>query len=188
MADNKGSESARLTIKQEQYTQGLFSGLTQREAYKQAYDAGGMSDEAIDVEACRLAANPNISLRIDELTNELKLRNMVTVERVLAELSKVGYADIKDYLSYKTIKTQIDRDEETGEPIYGYKQIVDTKPSSDVDGTLISEVSIGKGGIFKFKLHDKMAAIDKMGKYLGMFTDKMEANINITQKLEDFIK
>jgi len=176
-----------LTPKQERYAQGLFTGLSQREAYKQAYDAEGMTDKSIDEEACRLAADLKVASRIDELTNELKLRNMVTAERVLTEYAKIGFVDIKDYLQYETIKTKIDEDE-NGEPIYGYKQIVDAKPSSEVDGSLISEVSIGKDGTFKFKLHDKLNALEKMSKHLGMFTDKSEVNINITQKLEDFIK
>jgi len=36
-----------LTPKQEKFVQGLFSGLSQREAYKQAYNAVNMKDTTI---------------------------------------------------------------------------------------------------------------------------------------------
>ena len=84
----------KLTIKQERFAQGLFAGLSQREAYKQAYNAERMKDKTIDEAAARLAADSKVAARIQQLTDELKERNMVTVERVLAELA-VGFADIK---------------------------------------------------------------------------------------------
>lgn len=163
----------KLTIKQEKFAQGLFSGLSQREAYKKSYDAVNMTDKCIDEEACLLAANPKVSQRIKELEDELKYRNMATKERVLSEYAKIGFADIKDFLAFRTEKTVIDYDDE-GKPIYGYKQVVDTKPSEEIDGSLINEVAISRDGTFKFKLHDKKAALDMIGKHLGMFTDKVE--------------
>ena len=163
-----------LTVKQEKFAQNLFTGMSQREAYKAAYDAENMTDKSIDEKACELAANVKITERIGQLTEELRLRNTITVEKVLAELSKIGFADIKQYLEYKTAKTVVDYDKETGDPVIDYKQIVDVVDSSEVDGSVIQEISISKDGMFKFKLHDKMAALEKMGKYLGMFTEKIE--------------
>jgi phage terminase small subunit len=169
-----GADKKKLTVKQERFAQGLFAGLTQREAYKQAYDCQNMMDKHIDEEACILAANPKVSQRIDQLTEELKYRNMATVEKVLAEYAKIGFADIKDYLEYKTAKTVVDYDVETGNPIFDYRQIVDTIDSAQVDGSVIQEISISKDGTFKFKLHDKKGALDMIGKHLGMFTEKVE--------------
>ena len=80
--------AGKLTIKQEKYVQGLFAGLSQREAYKQAYNAGNMKDNTIDRVAYDMANNPKITARLRQLTDELKSRNMVTVERVLAELQE----------------------------------------------------------------------------------------------------
>jgi len=171
-----GDKMARqgLTVKQEKFAQNLFTGMSQREAYKAAYDAENMTDKSIDEKACELAANVKITERIGQLTEELRLRNTITVEKVLTELSKIGFADIKQYLEYKTAKTVVDYDKETGDPVIDYKQIVDVVDSSEVDGSVIQEISISKDGTFKFKLHDKMAALEKMAKYLGMFTEKIE--------------
>jgi len=165
---------AGLTIKQEKFCQGLFAGLKQREAYIQAYNCENMKDSTIDRNAHELVKSSKMATRIQELTDELKDRNIITIEQVLAEYKKIGLADIKDFVSFGTVKTEVGFDEETGEPIYGYKQIVEAKPSAEVDGTLINEVSIGKDGTFKFKLHDKKGALDMIGKHLGMFIDKTE--------------
>ena len=80
----------KLTIKQEKFVQGLFAGLSQREAYKQAFNCENMKDETIDKRACELASKGKIRGRLTELQDELKERNMVTVEKVLTELAKVG--------------------------------------------------------------------------------------------------
>jgi len=82
-------EDDKLTIKQERYAQGLFAGLSQREAYKRAYNASNMKDSTIDRNACELAGDNKISTRIEYLTNEFKERNMLTVEWVLNNLKYV---------------------------------------------------------------------------------------------------
>lgn len=169
----------KLTIKQEKFCQGLFSGLTQREAYKQAFDCGKMMNETIDKRACELAKLGKVKGRLKELTNKLASRNMVTVERVLAEYAKIGFADIKDFLSFRTAQTVVEHDKETGEPIIDFQQVIEMKDSDEVDGTMIQEVSISPKGVFSFKLHDKKGALDMMGKTLGMFTDKLEVNGNM---------
>ena len=166
---------AGLTIKQEKFCQGLFTGLTQREAYKQAYNCEKMTNKSIDENACKLASDTKIASRLTFLVNELKGRNMVTVERVIAEYAKIAFADIKDFLSYGTVKTRETMDKD-GDPVFEYIQMVEARPSNEIDGTMVNEVSIGKDGTFKFKLHDKKGALDMIGKHLGMFTDKLEVN------------
>jgi phage terminase small subunit len=170
----------KLTIKQEKYAQGLFTGLSQREAYKQAYDAGGMTNKSIDEKACELAANVKVTERINELTEELKYRNMASVEKVLSQLSKIAFSDIKDMLSFKTVKT-VDENATAlvGSPIMTYKTVIDLKDSDDVDGSLIAEVKETKDG-FSFKRNDQMKALELIGKHLGMFTDKAEVQLSVT--------
>jgi phage terminase small subunit len=190
--DNSMVPANELTIKQEKYAQALFSGLSQRDAYNLAYDCKNMTDSVIDVKACELANNGKIVVRVNQLTEILAAKNAATVEKVIKELAKIGFADIKQYLQYKTAKTVIDHDSETGEPIIDYKQIVDVIDSDQVDGSVIQEISISKDGTFKFKLYDKLAALEKIGKHLGMFTEKSEVNnihtIGLEQSLLDMIK
>lgn len=78
-----------LTPKQEKYVQGLFSGLSQREAYKQAYDCAKMKDATIDKRASEIAQKGEIRGRLKELQENLAMRNTVSVEWVLNNLKEV---------------------------------------------------------------------------------------------------
>lgn len=79
-----------LTIKQEKYAQGLFAGLSQREAYKEAFDCSKMKDKTVDENACRLANNSKLVARIAELQDEFKERNIISVEYVLNGIKEVA--------------------------------------------------------------------------------------------------
>jgi len=84
------ADKLTLTIKQEKYVQGLFAGLSQREAYKRAYNAVAMKDNTIDKVAYELAKTPKVATRLQTLTDELKSRNMLTIEWVLNNLKDVS--------------------------------------------------------------------------------------------------
>ena len=56
-----------LTQKQEKYVRGLVAGLSQREAYKQAYNAENMKDTTIDARASKLLAEYKVNKRYREL-------------------------------------------------------------------------------------------------------------------------
>jgi phage terminase small subunit len=116
---------------------------------------------------------PEIQEYIQKLMEERSKRTEITADLVLKEYAKLGLADIKNYLSYKTVMTKVGTDED-GQDIFDYAPIIDLKDSEEVDGAPISEVSISKDGTFKFKFHDKKGALDSMAKHLGMFTDKIE--------------
>lgn len=165
----------KLTIKQEKFAQGLFAGLSQREAYKQAYPCKNMSDTVIDVKASELSKNGKVMVRLNELINELKERNMVTIERVLAEYAKIGFSNIADYLKVDDFEVTVGRNEE-GEPIKRTIRGVEIFKTGEIDKDklcAVAEIRETKEGI-SLKLHDKKGALDSMGKHLGMFTDKVE--------------
>lgn len=170
----------KLTIKQEKFVQGLFAGLSQREAYREAFPSSiNWKDETVDARACELAKNSKVVVRLEELTNELKQRNMVTVERVLAELAKVGFANGSDFAKVVE-KTRIEeiKDEEgnvTGTKEHRYKvvEVIETDKLEEDKLAAIAGIKATKEGI-EVKTNDKIKALELMGKYLGMFTDKME--------------
>lgn len=69
-----------LTAKQEKFVQGLVKGLSQRQAYKEAYNAENMADKTIDNEAYLLFKNPDISERYNELMQETVDNTILTVQ------------------------------------------------------------------------------------------------------------
>lgn len=180
---------AKLTDNQEKYVQELIKGKSQREAYRTAYPKSiKWAGNAIDVNASKLFNSTNVSLRYNEIHDRLIKESedecIVSAKEVIRELKKIGFADIKDFLSFKTAKTVVDHDKETGKPIIDYTQIIDMLDSGQVDGKVIQEVSISARGVFTFKLYDKMAALDKLGKHLGMFTDKLDVKGNVNNPFE----
>lgn len=175
----------KLTVKQEKFAQGLFTGLTQREAYKRSYNAKGMTDKSIDEKACELANGVKVTERIKELTDILTERNMVTVEKVLAELARVGFANGSDFAKVveKTYMEPIlDKEgNKIGEKEHKYKT-VDVPETSSIDKNKLAAIAgirSTKEGI-EIKTNDKVKALELMGKHLGMFVDKIEStNVNL---------
>lgn len=76
-----------LTPKQEKFIQGIVSGkLSQREAYKQAYNATKMKDETIDAKASALFKEDKIRIRYDTLMGEHKEKALWTREKSVNDL------------------------------------------------------------------------------------------------------
>lgn len=174
-----GDDMAKLTEKQEKYVQELIKGKSQREAYRIAYPKCKAMDKTIDEKASKLFAMDKVRTRYnqinDRLIKEAEDECIVSAKEVLRELKRIGFADIKDFLSFRTGKKVVEYDDD-GEPIIDYGQIIEVKNSDQVDGKVIQEVSINSRGVFTFKLHNKMDALEKLGKTLGMFKDKMEVS------------
>ena len=82
----KGGGSVALTPKQEKYVQGLVAGLSQRQAYIQAYSTKNMKDTTIDNNAYKLMQNNEISTRYNELMEEHKSKALWTREEAVNEL------------------------------------------------------------------------------------------------------
>ena len=75
-----------LTPKQEKYVQGLVAGLSQRQAYIQAYSTKNMKDTTIDNNAYKLMQNNEISTRYNALMEEHKDKALWTREEAVNEL------------------------------------------------------------------------------------------------------
>lgn len=166
MAGNSAPKK-ELTAKQKAFVQEYLIDLNATQA---AIRAGYSADTARQI-AATLLSNVNIQEALQEAMAAREKRTEITQEMVLRELAKIAGVDIKDYLSYRTEKTVVGTDDETGKPIVDYSHVVDLRDSDQVDGTLISEIQLQKGNL-KFKLHDRVKALELLGKHLGMFVDR----------------
>jgi hypothetical protein len=70
-----------LTAKQENFSQALASGLSNSDAYRQAYDATAMKPGTIHNEACKLAALPHVAVRVDQLIREKQAKNSMFTDK-----------------------------------------------------------------------------------------------------------
>lgn len=78
-----------LTAKQEKFVRNLIQGMSQREAYKNSYDAENMTDKSIDEEACRLFNDIKIATRYKELMDRAATASVMTAQERLEFLTEV---------------------------------------------------------------------------------------------------
>jgi phage terminase small subunit len=74
-----------LTHKQDTFARHVATGLSQHDAYLAAYDATNMLTNTVYVEACRLAANPKVAQRIEQLREAAWKAEHVTRQSVIHE-------------------------------------------------------------------------------------------------------
>ncbi|ULT55405.1 terminase small subunit [Neobacillus drentensis] len=158
----------KLTAKQQAFIKEYLIDLNSTQAAIRA----GYSEATAKEIGYENLTKPHIAEAIQKAMDERSKRTEITQDRVLQELAKVGFADIKDYLSFETSLTTVGYNDK-GERIIDYAHVVTLKDSETVDGAVISEVSL-KDGALKFKLHDKMKALNDIGRHLGLFNDKLD--------------
>lgn len=101
-----------LTPKQEKFVRNLVKGMSQREAYKNSYDAENMTDKTIDEKACILFADDKIRARYNELIERATTASVMTAQERLEFLTEV----IMDLQREKRIKVTDDGTVEYEEP------------------------------------------------------------------------
>lgn len=159
--------------KHERFAQALAKGQSADAAYVTAGYARN------DGNARRLKGNEAVAARVQELLDAGAMRAEITVQRVLTELGRIGFADMRKLLKWTGNLPQFSEDdaEETGEveiTAANFVQLFDSEALDDDTAACISEISQTKDGALKVKLHDKQAALVAIGRHLGMFKDRVE--------------
>lgn len=92
-----------LTKKQEMFVQNIIKGMSQADAYRNAYSVKKMSDNAIYTEASILLKNPKVSNRLKELTEKASIGVIMTAQERMIYLSQIikGEAKAKKIVSYR---------------------------------------------------------------------------------------
>ncbi len=131
-------------------------------------------------------AKPHVYAAVQAARAKLSERTGISQERVLAEYAKLGFADIRKAVRWKSniLTHQVDPD--TGEAAGVYVSTVELIDSDKLDDDIaacVSEVGLSKTGDLKIKFHDKKGALDSIARHLGMFVDKTE--VEVTVKHED---
>jgi phage terminase small subunit len=157
--------AALVSAKHEAFARAIVEGKAGRDAYRAAgYKAP--SDRAADASASRLLTIANISARIDELKQAAADHTVATARQVLQELTKVGLANMQDFVG----------------PGFEMREISDL--TRDQAGVL-SEIAVetfmdGRGEDarevrrVKFKLADKLGALNQLARHHKLLTDKHE--------------
>ncbi|MFO1124000.1 MAG: terminase small subunit [Methylocystis sp.] len=147
----------------------IAKGASQREAYRAAGYEG--DERSMDANAARLIADDRVAIRVQEIQAAAAKRAEITIERTLLELAKIGYADIRKAIRWgEGIAV---KDADGNEAISNGVAMLGSDEIDDDTAASIAEVAQTRDGI-KVKFHDKLAALEKIGKHLGMFVDRHE--------------
>ena len=78
----------KLTIKQEKFCNLYIELGNASEAYRQSYNCEKMKPESVNIKAFELLNNGKVTLRVDELRNELAKRHDITKDTLIIELEE----------------------------------------------------------------------------------------------------
>ena len=123
----------------------------------QAAIRAGYSANSANMQAARLLANDNIRKALDEKRLEIAESSKLKVSDVIDELKRIAFSDITQVTSFNNSKAKVKSSR---------------KLSEDAKKTIAS-VSQTQNGL-TVKLHDKVKALELLGRYLNIFTDRVE--------------
>lgn len=136
--------------------------------------------------ACKIGSEnlskPDIQAVIQKAMDKRASKTEITAARVLTELAKIGFADIRKAVNWRANVTAMVEDED-GSPRMAVTNevcLIDSDKIDDETAAAISEISQTAQGGLKVKLHDKQAALVNLGRHLGIFTDKTVMELNVT--------
>ena len=161
---------AKLTDKQARFVEEYLVDLNATQAAIRA----GYSEKTANEQGPRLLVNVSVSQAIAKAQLARSKRTEVTQDRVVKELAKIAFADIRQAVRWG--KSPIDTESENAEPNGLGRYPVELVPSEEIDDDIaaaVSEVSLTQAGI-KIKMHDKKGALVDLGKHLGMFVERKE--------------
>ena len=143
--------------KHELFAQELAKGTSASEAYVLA---GYAKD---DGNASRLTGNDKVKARVAEILSAGAAQAEVTAARVIAELARIGFADIRKVVSWRSELTTVTEEGEgekgaTKEVLVSRVTVIDSATLSDDTAAAVAEVSQGANGSLRIKMHDKPGA------------------------------
>ncbi len=137
-------------------------------AYKAAYP-NCKKDETAKAAASRLLTNVNVITYIQEQKENLKERVNVTQEQVINQLARIAFGDIRKlYNESGGLKNIQDLDDDAAAIVAG----IETTEEFDGYGQDREQIGYTK----KVKIANKDRALEMLGKYFGIFTEKIEVN------------
>lgn len=153
----------------------------------QAAIRAGYSAKTAHSQGPRLLDNVAVKAAIAEAQVKRAARTEITADRVLRELARVGFTNLSDVSEWgeREVAIGYDADGKRLSPadigdaavvhheMAPFLSLIDSGALAPDHRAAVSEVALTKDG-FKIKLHDKVGALQQIGRHLGMFTDKIE--------------
>ena len=146
--------------------------------YSRSFNATKSYQKAYKVDyltACangpRLLGNDRVKEEITRLKEQRYARELLKPEDIFQKYMDIAFADITDYVKFGNKEIKIDDNDIN-------VNYVDVKESSQVDGTILSEVKQGREGV-SVKLNDRMKALQWLTDHMDMATEEQKARIAV---------
>lgn len=146
-----------MTEKQERFCEEYMIDLNATQAAIRA----GYSSKSANVDGPRLLSNARVRARVDKMRAEQSRRTGINADVVIRELARIARLNPKAVIDLNSATTLPNASDDDLAAISSVR--VKTIPGEDHDG-VEREV----------KFHDKVKALELLGRHLGMFTDKVE--------------
>ncbi len=159
----------KLTIKQMNFARFIFEGHTQREAWGLAGYSTKYAPAIIDINACNLAKQNKIQLRINEMQAAIDSKAVASKEERQKVLTEIVRGRVNQYVQGNRINATVNK-----------------LNSAAVSEVVTQEIQLGKGDeaavvdVVKLKLRDPVAAIAELNKMDGAYPrEQVDLNVNI---------
>ena len=132
----------------------------------QAAIRSGYSPSTAKEIGCENLTKPNIKAAIDKAMAERSKRTGICADRVLQELAKIAFVNPADVIDVEDVSILANAIREDTACIQSVKvKSMDTDKGSSIEREV--------------KFYDKKAALELLGKHLGMWNDKLNVNLNL---------
>lgn len=153
--------------------------LNATRAYKVAYP-NCKKDETAKSAGSRLLTNVNLQSYIADKMKKRERRTEITQDKVLKELAKVAFGDIRKlYTEAGSLKNIQDIDDESIAMLAGI-EVFEEYEGYGADRERIGDTK-------KVKLTDKLKALELLGRHLGIFNDKIDINVKEKEEKKNAI-
>ena len=184
-------QNTDMTDKQQLFCIHYIRCFNATKAYQKAY---GCDYATAVVAGPRLLGNVRIKDEILRLKQDRLNREFLSEADIFQKYMDIAFSDVTDFLEFGTEEVPVMAlygpvqvtDEETGEK-RTLTKIVNTvrfKESTDVDGSIISEVKQGKDGA-SIKLADRMKALQWISDHMDLATERQRAEIALLKARAD---
>lgn len=147
-------KNPELTDKQQLFCLYFVRCFNATKAYQKAYGCNYYTAKA---NGYKLLRNDVIKDEIDKLKQVRLNREFLNEQDIFQKYIDIAFADITEYVEFGTDEYNT--------------AYVKLNNSSEIDGTLISEISKGRSGV-KIKLVDKMKALDWLTEHMNLATEE----------------
>ena len=150
------ARSIRLSPKQRKFVENYLESMNAAEAARRAgYSFPRELNHSV------LGA-PAVRAAIEERMAERRARYPLLGERVIEELCRIAFSDPRELMRWGPGGLELRHSDEL----------------TPEQAASVAELTEGRGGSLRLKKHDKLKALELLGRHLGMFADRIHAELS----------